>query len=288
MPKPKGGNARTGPLPLHPMAISEILDAAVKLFRANAKTMVIIVATFLVPLEFGGAFLQRNINGGKGLLDVFRDPTAASSQNDPATIYGVLALTYLIGWIVVPVVCGAASRMVLASYLGREMRPRDAIVAALRRAPVLIAASLIVHLIEIIAALPVLVPLIFVMPLFVMVAPAISIEELGPIAGIGRSLRLASRRYWPVMGMVWLSAGLTYFLGQALRFVPSLIAALIGYHWGWILLASGNVLSALVTVSITVIIATLIYLDARIRQEGFDLLVTAERLAGDGRDQVGR
>ncbi len=270
------------------MAISEILDAAVKLFRANAKTMVIIVATFLVPLEFGGAFLQRNINGGKGLLDVFRDPTAASSQNDPATIYGVLALTYLIGWIVVPVVCGAASRMVLASYLGREMRPRDAIVAALRRAPVLIAASLIVHLIEIIAALPVLVPLIFVMPLFVMVAPAISIEELGPIAGIGRSLRLASRRYWPVMGMVWLSAGLTYFLGQALRFVPSLIAALIGYHWGWILLASGNVLSALVTVSITVIIATLIYLDARIRQEGFDLLVTAERLAGDGRDQVGR
>ena len=268
------------------MAVSEVLDAAVKLFRANARTMMIIVATFMVPLEFVGAFLQRNINGGRGLLDVFRDPTAATSQNDPATIYGVVALTYLIGWIVVPLVCGAASRMVLASYLGREMTPKAAIAAAVRRAPALIAASLLVHLAEVISGLPLLIPLIFVMPLFVMTAPAISIEELGPLAGIRRSVRLTTRRYWPVMGMVWLSAGLTYFLGQALRFIPGLTAAFIGYHWGWILLATGNVLAALVTVSVTVIIATLIYLDARIRQEGFDLLVTAERLAGDAGDQA--
>ena len=54
----------------------------------------------------------------------------------------------------------------------------------------------------------------------------------------------------------------------------------IGLRWGWILLAIGSVLTALVTTPIVAIIATLLYFDARIRNEGFDLQIMATHLSG--------
>lgn len=286
-PQPKGGSARTGPLPLHPMSVSDILDGAIKLLRANARTMLLIVATFMVPLEFILAFLQRNVNGGKGIFDILKDPTAASAQNDPSTTFALAAVTYLTFWIVVPLVCGGASRVVMTSYLGGELGAKEAIFAALRRAPALIAATLVVHVLELIAGVACVIPALFLMPMFMMTAPAIAIEELGPIAGIRRSVRLARRRYWPTVGIALLSGVLAYFLDNILGLIPNLIGLVIGLHWGWVLIAAGGVLEAFVTVPLITIVATLVYLDARIRQEGFDLQVIAAGLEADGARRTG-
>ncbi len=87
------------------------------------------------------------------------------------------------------------------------------------------------------------------------------------------------------MGIVLLSGVLAYFLNQVLGLIPNIVALFIGLRWGWILVAAGGVLEAFVTVPLITIVATLIYLDARIRQEGFDLQVLADRLEADrGRD----
>src|SRR5436309_1175943 len=69
-PLPKAGDARTGPLPLHPMTMSDILDGAFKLFKANVRTVVLITAAFVVPLQLVAAFAQRNIFGGRGFGDL--------------------------------------------------------------------------------------------------------------------------------------------------------------------------------------------------------------------------
>jgi hypothetical protein len=274
---PKGGNEKTGPLPLHPMALGEMLDGAIKLFRANARTMILVVAVFVVPCEFILAFFERNLYGGNSLLQVFRDPTAASSQTSSSTTFAIAGLTYVTFWIVTPLVCAGASRVVMASYLGGEMKAKAAIVAALKHAPALLTATLIVHLAELVGSLGLFVSVAFVMPLFMMTAPAISLEDLGPIAGIRRSVSLARRRYWPTVGIALLSGLLAYFLNQILGLVPSFVALFIGLRWGWIILGASGVLQALVTVSLITITATLVYLDARIRQEGFDLQATASQ-----------
>jgi hypothetical protein len=262
------------------MSLSDVLDGAFKLLRANARTMVLIVATFIVPLELIIAFVQRNTLGGKGLLDALRDPTSASAQSNPAAPDEVLAFTYLVWWIVIPLVCGGVSRVVLTSYLGGQLTPKAAIVAALRLAPALLAATLLVHLVEVVGLFACIIPGVFVMPLFVMVAPAISIEDLGPIAGIRRSIRLASRRYWPTLGIVLLAGLLAYFLGQTLGLVPTAVALFIGLRWGWILLAASGILVSFVTIPLITIVASLLYLDARIRQEGFDLQLVAAEMDG--------
>ncbi|MDQ1391398.1 MAG: hypothetical protein QOF30_375 [Acidimicrobiaceae bacterium] len=260
------------------MATSDILDGAIKLLRANARTMVLIVATFFVPFEIVLAFFERNINGGNGFLQTLRDPSAASSQNSSSSTFAIAGLSYIAFWVVVPLVCAGASRVVMASYLGGELKPRDAIVAAIKHAPALLVATLIVHLAELVSLLAVIVGAAFVMPLFIMTAPAISLEDLGPFAGIRRSVSLARRRYWPTVGIALLSGLLAYFLNQILGFLPALVTLFIGLRWGWLIVAASGILEAFVTVSLITIVATLVYIDARIRQEGFDLQVMASRL----------
>jgi hypothetical protein len=260
------------------MSTSDILDGAFKLLRANARSILLVVATFIVPIELLVGFLQRNTFGGRSFLDAMRDPASASSQSDPSSTYTVLAVTFAVAWLVGPIVCGGVSRVVMASYLGGELKPKEAVLAALRRAPALLVATILVHVVELIGGIACIIPILFLMPFFVMAAPAISIEQLGPIAGIRRSISLSSRRYWPTMGVALLAGVIAYFLGQILGFIPNLIALFIGLRYGWILVSASGILVSFITIPLITIVATLLYLDARIRLEGFDLQIVAADL----------
>src|SRR6266536_2342979 len=77
---PKAGSARTGPLPLHPMSFSDVLDGAFRLLRANLATIVLVTAVFFVPLELISAFLSRDLFGGQSLLQVLQDPSLAEQD----------------------------------------------------------------------------------------------------------------------------------------------------------------------------------------------------------------
>jgi hypothetical protein len=82
-----------------------------------------------------------------------------------------------------------------------------------------------------------------------------------------------------VLGIALVSGLLASVLGNVLGGVPTAIALAIGLKWAWPLLAVGSIISALVTTPFVAIVATLIYFDGRIRQEGFDLQVMAQGLA---------
>ncbi|HEX3425679.1 MAG TPA: hypothetical protein VHT30_06075 [Acidimicrobiales bacterium] len=259
------------------MGVSEILDGAFKLLRANARTMALLVITLAIPLDFAIAFLERNINGGSGFLRIFSDPSS-SSQSSSGTSLGVSGIALLVSIFLLPLVCAGASRVVLTSYLGGEMKPQAALLAVLKRSPAILVAVVIVHLAEAVGVIGFVVGAVFVMPLFVLVAPAISLEELGPFAGIKRSFTLVSRRYWPTLGIALLAGLLAAIIGDILGLVPSLLALVVGLRWGWLIIGAASVFQSFITVSIITIVATLLYLDARIRKEGLDLQVLAARL----------
>jgi integral membrane sensor domain MASE1 len=73
---------------------------------------------------------------------------------------------------------------------------------------------------------------------------------------------------------------MAYFLGAILGAVPNITAYVIGLHWGWLLLAVGSSMAALIVTPVAGLTATLLYFDARIRSEGLDLQLIA---AGLGR-----
>lgn len=280
---PKAGSVRTGPLPLHRMSIGDILDGAFRLYRANFKTIFTVVVVFSLPLQIAVSLISRSSLGGHSILDVSRDPSLADSSSGGAQV-AVSVLALVVTALVGPFIAGAIAKSVASSYLGHEIGPGEAMRAALRRFFPLLGAAILVKITEFIGLFGIFVGAIFIMPLWVCVAPAIVVEELGPIQGMRRSFRLVSRRYWPVLGIALLSGILTYALGSLLAIVPTVVALLIGYRWGFPLVALAGILTELVRSPLTAIVATLVYFDLRIRNEAFDLQVIAADLARGGRD----
>jgi hypothetical protein len=81
------------------------------------------------------------------------------------------------------------------------------------------------------------------------------------------------------MAVAVLAGVVVYFVVNALGTIPATAALLIGPRSAWPLLALASILGNLVGTPIIASVATLIYFDARIRQEGFDIQVMADELA---------
>src|SRR6266536_3540236 len=228
---PKAGSARTGPLPLHPMSFSDVLDGAFRLLRANLATIVLVTAVFFVPLELISAFLSRDLFGGQSLLQVLQDPSLAE-QDFGGGLSGV--------------------------ELG---------------------AAIFVHVIEAVGFVLCVLPALVVMTFLICTTPAVVIEWLGPVKSMRRSLALVRPRFWPGLGIAVVSGLLATFLKGVLSTPFTLGAELVGFRWGFILVAIGSIVPALVASPFVSIVATLVYFDARIRHEGFDLQMIARGLA---------
>ncbi|HEX7166046.1 MAG TPA: hypothetical protein VF230_03600 [Acidimicrobiales bacterium] len=277
---PKAGNARTGPLPLHPMSVGDILDGTFKLFKANARTVLLVTATIVVPVQLVSSFLLRE-QFDVGVLSMFRDPTVAQTvaeQNNTSQIV-VAIITSLIASLVTPFIAGAVSRVVAASYLGHEITAGQALKGAGRRIGPLLGAFVLVHLLEAVGLLACGVGMFAVMAVYSLTAPAIAIEEIGAIAGMRRSWRLVRPRFWWVLAICLLSGFIANALGQILGGLPALVAVVLGGSFAWLAVALAGVLSQLVSLPVVTIAATLLYFDARIRHEGFDVEVMAADLA---------
>lgn len=267
-----------------PMGLGEILDGAFKLYRANFKPIALVALAFTAPLSIIAAVAARGTNGGNGILGIISDPSlaedAGSFGSAPQLI--VQGLTTLLLGISGTLLAGVVAKAVTATYLGSQLTAGEAVRATARFFPALLCARLLVSLTEAVGLLGCCVGALAVMGLWVVTAPAIVVEGLGPIQGMKRSLRLCSARYWPVLGIALLSGLITSILSSMVSGVPSTLAGLIGYRWGFPLLAVGTTASAVLVGPLSAIVATLVYFDLRIRQEGFDLQVMARGVSTGG------
>jgi hypothetical protein len=281
-PLPKAGSARTGPLPLHPMMFSDLLDGSFRLLKANLGTIVLVAAVFLIPVNLVAAFFQRDLLGGYGFLEFAQDPSLLEEAADPAAsntplVGGLIATFATI--LVTPFIGGATSMIVAASYLGGELRAGPAMRATGRRFLVLLAVFFLTGLLKLGGLLLCLVGALIPMAFFLVTTPVVMVEESGPIQSMARSVTLVRPRFWPVMAIGIGSGLLASLLGNILATPFSIAALAVGYRWGWILAAIGAILPALITTPFVSILATLVYFDLRIRNEGFDLQMIAAELA---------
>ena len=275
---PKGGDTRTGPLPLHPMSVGDVLDGAFKLLKANFRTILLVVAAIVVPVQLVSAFLLRE-QVSPGILNILRDPTVAQDQSAFSLgDAGASLLTALLSFITAPLIAGAVSRVCAASYLGQHVGPADALRTTIRRLPALLAATFVSGLAIFGGMLLCILPGIALLVMYTLVVPAMMIEEIGPIESMRRSWRLVKPRFWGVLGIVALAWLISAFLGNLLGGAPSAIGTIFGGSFAWLWIAVGAVLATIVSAPITAIVDTLLYFDGRIRNEGFDLQVMAQDL----------
>ncbi len=112
---------------------------------------------------------------------------------------------------------------------------------------------------------------------------AIAIEKAGPIQAIRRSWRLSKGQFWRILGIYLLASILISMAASTVSSVFSFVILLIGMANMEVGLIAATVvstvISAVLSVPLTAAVVTLLYVDARIRGEGYELQL-AEALYG--------
>lgn len=260
------------------MTVSDVLDGAFAILKASPATIIAFTAVFAIPVQVLGAWLQRDLLGGASLLDMFQQgDTSLTSVDQGGTSSAWAQVVLLFGpSLALVFVAAGLVRLVGAWHVGRDLSLGELLRGSLPLALPLLGSWLLVHLAEGLGLLLAGFPALAVMTWFLVTAPVIGAEGLGPIMAMRRSARLVGRRFWPVMGLALLSTVVTTLFGYALGLVPTTLSLLLGTDgYGWLLTAASGIMTALITMPIVAGITVLIYLDLRVRTEGLDIELDA-------------
>lgn len=273
---------------LRPRGAAEQVDLAVDLLRGGGLALIGVCVALWFPFRAAMPWLVE-------LTDVRTFP----AEEEFALVFA--ALFAMVGAQTVVTLLGTAVVTVLVHgrLVGRRPSVGDALLRALRRLPGLVAV-LLVQALAVGAATSLLVLLGFLCPPILLgalvvylwltwklwLAPsALVLEGLGPLAALQRSWELGDRAPWRWLGVFVLTSILASFfagvggVGDNLELRDELLAS-TGVPlavFNTVFVGVSAVFFGLST-AIQAAAITIHYLDARIRREGFDLVMRLDRL----------
>ncbi len=291
----------TGPR-LRPLGLGQLLDQAIRLYRRNFLKFIGIIAIVQIPLT-----LFQLLTSVLTVSSMFSQLDSESGfPSDPSDIFGPAYFAGIAGSLLVAVVSfvlvqgvatAALTRAVAGSYLGEPVGIMEAYRKIGRSWVSLIGALLLAGLIGLGLLLWFLVPCVgwltglgmlafLSMVIIPLIAPTIVLEQQPAARSIRRAWDLARRRFWWVLGFVFI----LFVFAQIVITVP---VTLVTYIFQFFIGGGPFDFSTTQTVIQTVIQSltqltlsllyfplqltaiTLMYFDLRIRTEGFDLALLA-------------
>jgi hypothetical protein len=276
---------------LRPLGIGEILDVGIKIYWRNAWTLFRIVLFVVLPAQIIVGIIQISAlpSGVDSQTGNFFGPRFTSSN---PTISGHDATTLAVGFFAALVINALAGkfaqagcfRAVADAYLGEPVSWRASLRFALRRLPAVVAVSLLSTILIGIGAVLCVIPGIYLWGAYYVAIPVVLVEGAGPIRALGRSRDLVSGRWWSTIGVALVGSVLVFVVAgafSALILGVALASPAQNTVTGFILNTVATTLSAVLTTPAAAAFATVLYVDLRVRKEGFDLLLLAQRLGID-------
>lgn len=286
------------PLPaLRPLRLGELLDQAIRMYRRNFVTFIGIIALVYVPLMV----LQTT---STTLLTSSLDDIANSSS--PQEIFsnyaywGGMLSTVVVAFLqfifVQGIATGALTRAVADDYLGKKTSILDAYRGIGKSWLPLVGALLFIGLLVIVISIWWIVPCIgwftgLGMLAFLgaaispMVAPVVVLEGQGAINSVQRAWLLVRRRFWPVLGTIFVLYLFNLLIVNGPTAIVNFILTAFAPSFGdsttqliitAIIQSIVSIVFILIYYPLQMTAFTLIYFDLRVRTEGFDLaLLTA-------------
>jgi len=262
---------------LHALTISEILDRAIRIYRAKFFPLLGIVAVMLVPegiLRFVAAVLWGDTPAVNNLLSIIFQNLAtlalivAISNTNQGKDFAINS-SYSEGskrfWSVI------GANFLMGMTIGLPMIAIGFCLATI--APL--------GWVGIILALPFI---IFVSTRWSLSSSVIVLEQARAMDGLRRSWELTKDFFWRVLGTSFLASMLSVFLTTLPYYMLNFILESTGASYQVIELASVVLeqTSLVLVLPFTAAVQVLIYYDLRIRKEGFDLILRAETGNQDG------
>jgi hypothetical protein len=309
-----GAAHKPGALPLRPLALGDIYDAAFKIIRFNPKATVgsavlVAVVAMAIPIVV------------TALLTLLVDLSLDQSDGDLSTAqelgYAGSGASLLLGSLLQSIglilVTGMIAHVGAAAAIGRRLSLGEAWAATrgsrwrlvgltLLLALMLMAIALVyvVAWVLVIALLPtwtivvfgiVSVPAVLVflvwfwIRVYYLPVPALMIERIGVTAAIGRGFRLTRKQFWRTFGIALLTFVVGAVAGGMLAAPFSIAAQVVplaiessryAILIGVVLAAVGSVVQTAFVAPFTAAVTTLQYLDQRMRKEAYDVELMAQ------------
>lgn len=272
--------------PLGEMTVGDILDRGLRMLFARLPVFYalhLIVLFPLITLQIAGPLI------------LFHDTNTADLGAALGLVaFGLLAILFLL--ILQPIATAAILHIVMEEYAGRRASLSSALGFAVSRFLPLLGASILVGLLVLLGLFLCCVPGIYFWVTYIFVGQAVVLERSGIAEAFNRSQRLITGFWWRVFGVLlliliaqriveWaLALGLTVAL-PAQQEIPTEAGRQIKVNpLNHIVGTLATLLVTILFASYTAVCTTLLYLDLRIRKEGFDL----ELAAGGGPERDGR
>lgn len=269
---------------IQPMTIGDLLDATFKMLKLHWKPLLQIAGVYALPavvlqlLLVSGSSDSVDVNGGNasgvltGLVNGLGNDRAADSVGLVVTA-GVLSLAFSV--LLIPLLQGAITRLVASAYLGEDIDARQALQLAKSRWTTLMAAAVLTFFCVLGGLVLLIIGAFVIAVLLTFVTPVIMVEGGKARRALSRSWSLFNKRFWGYVGAL-VAMGIVELI---IKLVLSALAAIIGTPLLGSHAAGGvvNVLAAAVNLIVSGILATLMYFDARVRNEGFDIQLAMGR-----------
>jgi len=294
---------------LRPLTLGELLDRAVKLYRRNFWRFVAIIAVVQIPISLlnylSSSLMTRDMPDPGLTLYTTTDPFGTSYWSG----VGLSMLISLAQYFLLQGVASAALAHAVANhYLGKSTSFSEAYRQVGTRWKSLFGALVIAFCILLVTGIGTVViccagwvvgpgvTLFFTIAILPLIAPIAMLERQSAVDIIRRAWDLARRRFWWILGFmlilsifVWLIViGPTFLLGMLLGAVQeSLLRSVDMATFSLIQTAFQAVISTITGVFVYPLQLTaivLMYLDLRVRSEGFDLTLLAESTLAEQRD----
>jgi len=311
-----GAAHKPGAMPLRPLGLGDMYDAAFRIIRFNPKATVgsaVLVAAvaFLVPVVVTAVL--------SFTVDLSLDATGSDNGAAAIGVAGAIG-SFGVGFVLVAfgtiLVSGMVAHVTAAAAVGRRLTLGEAWAATrgkrwrliglalllLLAVTLLVAVYVLLWVLVAVAAgdraLPVVLWGLFSVPAFgcLMVwfwvrvyylpVPALMLEPVGVFGSIRRGFRLTRRQFWRTFGiglLTWLVVQIAGgFLGFPIGILGRVVTAGVGEQYALLVLVATQALTQVVSAAFvtpfTSAVTALQYLDLRMRKEAYD--VELMQLAG--------
>ncbi len=262
---PQGGMA--------PKTLGEILSAAFNIYKANASSLLLIVAIVVVPLSFVSALFSDVVFAGtERTEELFGAQVVIIDRSFGLFIAGAI-VTALISVIIYAVLQAAILRAAAQATIGDPVDAEESYRFGFKRLGSVILVSVLVGLAVAGGFLLLVIPgLIFLVFLSVSV-PVLIVENRRGTEAMGRSWNLVKGHFWHAVGVIIVAGLIT-------GVISGIIGSIGGNAWviRWIFTAIGTVLTA----PFSALVSVLLYLDLRARTEALTADTLRAELAAAG------
>jgi hypothetical protein len=270
---------------VRPLNLGETLDASIKIVRARWRTLATVMVAVALPIQLLDLLIVTSTT------DVYEVGSGfGSDSSTSATTYGdegayisgqlVIQLLGVAGYLIGTVAC---YRAIADSYLGRPTSARESLRFAARRMGTTLWLTIVLVVGLCLAFIALVIPGIWLMVAWSVAIPVMLVEGRGGFAALKRSFALVQGRWWATFGRLVVSYILVTVVTGVLSVVllaPAIWAVDDTSFGALVLEHLANFAVSLLTTPFLAAVITLVYFDLRVRKEGFDLALLAERMGG--------